>query len=211
MGSRGRLMFLIIFDERLQRDVISVLGGKSDAIERIYNEIKRWIEEIYLEDYDLPAKFASKVFIGDFWDFSMEVRVPAALFQLLIDVMRVPLWVSWADMELGSDIIRLVILYSSRSKVTGIPGKVIVAQFSDDDRVINLTYEGKGKKIAVPTLLGGVAILYTIKEIYMREGVDISQIISNFNQKVSKIINEIKEKREQGELTDLESELTGGS
>ncbi len=203
-------MFLIIFDEKLQRDVIIAMDKDNALIKKMYESVKEWIETIYLKDYDLPAKFASKVFIGDFWDFAMEVRVPAALFQILIDILKVPLWVSWADMELGSDIIRLVILYSSSSKVSGIPGKVVVAQFSDDDRVIKMTDPKSNKKTAISTLFGGVAILYTIKTKYMKEKVNVNEILEKYNKKVSEIINEIEKSEEESALTDLETEFTQG-
>jgi len=203
-------MFLIIFDEKLQRDVMNTLDSENANVKKIYNSLKKWIETIYLKNYDLPAKFASKVFIGDFWDFAMEVRVPAALFQILIDTIKLPLWVSWADMELGSDMIRLVIFYSSRSNVSGIPGKVIVAQFSDDDRVIKLTYPDTNKKLAVSTLLGGIAVLYTIKTKYMNEKIDVNSLVREYDRKIEEIINEIEKSEEISELTDLETEFMQG-
>lgn len=189
---------------------MNTLERERSSIKKVYDVVKKWVEAIYLKNYDLPAKFASKVFISDFWDFSLEVRVPAALFQLLVDIMKVPLWVSWADMELGPDMIRLVILYSSKSSVSGIPGKVVVAQFSDDDRVIKLTYPDTNKKVDIPTLLGGVSVLYTIKTKYMKEEVDINEITKKFDEKIRGIINEIVRIEEISEITDLETEFMQG-
>ncbi len=199
-------MFLVIFDEKLQRDVIEAIEMSSSDIEKIYSAVKKWIDFIYLKNLELPAKFASKVFMGDFWDYSMEVRVAPAIFQILVDLLNLPLWVSWADMELESEIIRLVILYSSMSKISGIPGKVIVAQFSDDDRRIEISTGSKN--ISVSTLFGGIAVLYVLKKKYLRHKVDIDDIVNKLNLTIEGIINEILgEESVEEELTDLEAEL----
>jgi len=207
-------MFLVIYDGNLQREVFEEIEKSPDDIKNLYLALKRWIEKIYLLNEDLPAKFASKVFMGEnFWDYSMEVRVTPAVFQLLVDILELPLWISWADMELGAEITRLTLIFSSASKIEGIPGRVIVAQFSDDDRSMEILVEGKTYKIS--TLLGGVAILYAIKKRFMKQSIHIEELIKRINYEVEKTINEIrgriteteKLKKEVEELTDFEEEL----
>jgi len=205
-------MFLIIYDEEMQNMVIDALNSSIIDIKKIYDAVKKWLEDIYLKDMDLPAKFASQVFMGGFWDYAMEVRVTPAIFQILVDIMNLPLWVSWADMELGGELIRLILLFSTFSKVEGIPGKVIVAQFSDDDRPIELTRNKKSVKTT--TLLGGIAVLYVLKRYYLKQNFDIDELLNRFNTEVSNLVNQllIEEKEIEGEesITDLEEELRKG-
>ena len=184
-------MIFVIFDQRLRNATLRIITAEKDKVGKIYRILKFWLDKIFdfaQEDPDLPAKFVSAVFFkGESWDYSLEVRVPAAVIQLLITVMKLPLWINWADMELGEEIIRLIYIFSSGSEVKGIPGQVIVAQLSDDDREVDI--EMNGNKMRITTLLGCVALLYTIY-VWLYKTIDENKIIKEFNELVKSKIHE---------------------
>ena len=205
-------MFLIIYDHELQRITINWIRRTMETIKPLYEAFKKWSEQIYLLNQDIPAKFASRIFLGEgFWDYTFEVRVVPALFQILIDILKLPIWISWADLELGSDMVRIIYVFSEASKVEGIPGRVIIAQFSDDDREVELAINDE--RIRISTLLAGIGLLMVIKKFYLNKDVDMKETVTEFNERVKSILEEIKGEKERATdkeeitLTDLEEEL----
>jgi len=208
-------MFFVVFDENLRHQTLKITNAKSDLVNILYSAIRKNIDKVLSKSPDIPAKFASKVFFSDnFWDYSMEIRVVPAILSLLIAEMKLPLWVSWADLELNEEIVRLVFLFSSKSEVKGIPGRVLVAQFSDDDRLVSLDFEGN--KLQFSTLYYTAALLIAIKKL-VKDNEPIESIIPKFESKVDsvlksvlpqeKVAEETKKEEIKVDFTDLEEEL----
>ncbi|MGQ4891878.1 MAG: hypothetical protein ACP6IP_05225 [Candidatus Njordarchaeia archaeon] len=206
-------MLFVIFDPEFREEVISNYLNEKKEIEKIYKTLNRWINDVYNRgSLKIPAIFSSKVFFGDdTWNPAMQTRAIAAMFQLLINSFELPLWVFWGDVELENETVRLVYVFSNASKVEGIKGRVIISQFSDDDREVVL--ECKGKEVAIKTLLGGCAVLYSVYKRYNNEPVDMR--LEKADKEFDKILEEaismtleekVKEKTEKIEKFKLEED-----
>ncbi len=200
------VLLFVVYDAELRETVLKNYLEKKDDIEVIYKTINEWVSEIYkVGDLRIPAIFASKVFFGDeTWDPSMQTRAVAAIFQLLINCLNLPVWVSWGDLELEEEIIRLIYIFSSASKVEGLKGRVIVCQFSDDDREIELKF--KDSSIKIRTLMGGAALIYTLFREF-GEG-DLNKKLSKAKERFKKIyektLEAYKEVSKRKEIVSLE-------
>jgi len=204
----GSTLFLVIFDDDLRKKTLKNYIRLQDVVEGIHRDLRKIVDKIYLsEDASLPAKFASMIFMGeDFWDYSLETRVIPALFQIMIDILALPMWVSWYDLEIGEELIRLTVFFSEGTKVKGIPGRVIVAQISDDDREIEIVSDNE--RIKLTTLKGGITLLLTIKKDILGHSLNINELRRGLLVRVEETIKSISGKREEiEELTDLEAEL----
>ena len=184
-------MLFIIYDEKLRQEVLQTYLEEKEDIEKLYNKVIEWINGLYNRgSIIIPAIFASKIFLGDeTWSVSMHTRAIAAIFQLIINVSKLPLWSFWGDMELGNETIRLIYIFSSASKVSGIGGRVIVCQFSDDDREVEV-FLNNDKKIKITTLLGGISVIYTILKKYSKKNVDLDSLIKSIEEEYNSIVSE---------------------
>jgi len=184
-------LFLVIFDDTLRNLTLANYKSNSALIEEIYQDFKKIIEKIYSgEDPNLPAKFASYVFLGeDFWDFSLETRVVPALFQIMVDELDLPLWVSWYDLEIEEELVRLTVFFAEANKIEGVPGRVLVAQISDDDR--ELTMKLNDEELTITTLKGGISLLLTIKENILGKSPNIEHLRRKFLKRTESILKKI--------------------
>ena len=217
-------MLFVIYDEELKDKVLKTYMEENDKVLEIYKKLNEWINDVYNRgSLAIPAIFASKVFFEDeTWNPSMQTRAIAAMFQLLIKCLNLPLWVFWGDVELDNETVRIVYIFSSASRIEGIKGRVIVGQFSDDDREVEVSF--KDKHVKLRTLEGAVAILYTIFKEFGSG--DLNELLKKADENFQEILNEtvslvleskIKEKDEKRkkiepdelELPQLDEELKG--
>jgi len=180
----------VIYDPEFRDEVFSYYINNRKEIEQIYERVVSWIDLLYSRgSIIIPAVFASKILLGDdVWDIAMQTRAVAAIFQLLINVFKLPLWVFWGDVELEGETIRLIYIFSSASKVEGLRGRVIICQFSDDDRELSIDY--KGKELSIRTIMGGVSVLYTVYKKYGGSSKPFKSLLAEADKIFEKIMNE---------------------
>jgi len=200
------MLLFVVYDPELRNVVLKNYLENKEEIKMIYDTVNNWISEIYkIGDLRIPAIFASKVFFnGETWDRSMQTRAVAAIFQLLVNSLEIPVWISWGDLELEDEIIRLIYVFSSASKVEGLKGRVIVCQFSDDDREIALDFNGETLKIK--SLIGASSLFYTIfKEFGKGElGSKLEKANEKFKEIYDKTLENYKEISKRGQIVSLE-------
>jgi len=220
-------LLFVIFDSELRNKVLETFLKEGDTVDKIYKFLLSSIDRIYnTENLNAPAIFSSKVFFGDYdnWDPSLHNRAVAAIYQLLIDAAELPIWVSWGDIEISGETLRVIYVFSNASKIEGIKGRVIVGQFSDDDRIVELEYGEK--KVKISTLKGASALYYVIHKEYTEKSIDetIEEAKAKFDeifQEIEKLLKDLKvteirsaeEERERIkellELPELDEELGG--
>ncbi len=181
-------MFFVIFDPNLKEQVIQTYLREKQLVENLYQQFIKILDGI-LADEKLPAQFASFVFFGEpSNEAPMALRVVAALYDLLLKTCKLPLFVSFGDLDLGEEgIIRLIYVFSRASKVEGLPGRVIVAQFSDGDELITVNYSKGAFKLT--SLRGALAFFVTLSRLMNREPL---QCFEKFKRQVTMIISKIK-------------------
>lgn len=217
----------MVFDNELRNKVIKKYLDNNEEVDKIYKFLLSSIDRIYnSENLNAPAIFSSKIFFGDYesWDPSLHSRAVAAIYQLLIDVAELPIWVSWGDVEISGETLRVIYVFSNASKVEGIKGRVLVCQFSDDDRVVELEYGGK--KVEISTLKGASSLYYVIHEEYSKNSInetlekakaEFDKIYDEIGKLIKKLkISEVEEAEEERErikelleLPELDEELGG--
>lgn len=151
----------VVFDDRFRDEVLDVLTRRAKDVEMLYKAFVGALGDVYADE-KTASRFVGLVFYNEPLESpALAIRVVPALCELLLRAGRIPCWVSFVDLDLADrGLVHLVQVFSSASRVSGIPGRVLVAQFSDED--VEVEAEFRGKKLKFTSLRGAMALVIAL-------------------------------------------------